>query len=318
MDIIFYVASGAFLGWSLGTQDAANVFGTAVATRVVKYKTAIILTAIFVVIGAYFNGEAGIGNISNYAYQSGVNDAMAAFLVMLSSAVVCTIMTILKMSVSTSQCVIGSILGWGFATGNADLSRTTTFFSAWVITPVGALIVCFILCKLAEKFVSDKVQGVVAFDSAIKITYYVAGILSAYSLGANNVANATGIYAGSLGLLTPQIALIVGGLAIALGVLTFSKRVMQTVGGRITSLSPLTGALVVLACAITVFIYALIGIPVSQSQAVIGAIIGAGLVKGYRNVDFKILRRIFIAWFVTPTLAAGATCLMALAYYSLR
>lgn len=314
MELVFYITSGVFLGWFLGTQDAANVFGTAVATRVVKYRTAIILTAIFVIIGAFFNGEAGIANVSDYAYESGVQTGMAAFLVMLSAALMCTVMTFLKLTVSTSQCVIGSILGWGAAYGLADFSRTSTFLSAWIITPLGALAVCFILCKLAEKFISGRIQGLVAFDNAVKVTYYAAGILSAYSLGANNVANATGIYAGKLGLLSPTAAVLIGGCAIALGVLTYSKRVMQTVGSRITELSPLTGALVVLACAITVFIYALIGIPVSQSQAVVGAIIGAGLAKGSGQVNFKILRNIFVAWFGTPTLAALFTFLLALLY----
>lgn len=179
---------------------------------------------------------------------------------------------------------------------------------------MGALIICFLLCKLAERVVSGKVQQLVVFDNIVKATYYVAGILSAYSLGANNVANATGIYAGHLGILNPTSAVLVGGGAIALGVLTYSKRVMQTVGSRIAPLSPLTGALVVLSCAITVFIYAMIGVPVSQSQAVVGAIIGAGLAKGSGQVDFKTLRNIFVAWFGTPTLAGVATYLMALVY----
>ncbi|MDL2257885.1 inorganic phosphate transporter family protein [Eubacteriales bacterium OttesenSCG-928-K08] len=317
MELVFFVSSGVFLGWSLGTQDAANVFGTAVATRVVKYRTAIILTAIFVVIGALLNGEAGIANISDYAYESGVTTGLAAFLVMLSAAIFCTVMTFLKLTVSTSQCVIGSILGWGLAFGSADFSRTTGFLSAWIITPIGALIICFLLCKLSEKLLSGRIQELVAFDNAVKAVYYIAGILSAYSLGANNVANATGIYAGKLELLSPFAAAAVGGVAIAIGVLTYSKRVMHTVGNSITALSPLSGALVVLSCAITVFIYALIGIPVSQSQAVVGAIIGAGLVKGVNNVDFKILRKIFIAWFGTPTLAALFTFLLGLLYKAL-
>ena len=306
------VTSGGFLGWSLGANDAANVFGTAVTTRVIKYSTAVALASVFVIIGALANGSAGIHNLSSYAFASGVDTALAAFLVMLSAGITVTAMTILSFPVSTSQCVIGSIIGWGLAYGLADFSRTTKFFSAWVITPVGAGAICFALCWVVGRYFQDRIVSLPGYDAVIKVGYYTSGIFGAYSLGANNVANVTALYAGELNLLSDTAAELVGGASIALGVLTFSKRVMFTVGAKITDLSPLTGFLVTFACALTVFIYALIGIPVSTSQAVVGAVIGAGLVKGVKNVDFRVLRGIFVAWLGTPTIAGVLSFLMAL------
>ncbi len=305
------VLSGSLLGWSLGANDAANVFGTAVTTRVIKYKIAVTLTAIFVIIGALVNGSAGVENLSDYAFQSNVVSAQAAFLVMLAAGATVTAMTILTLPVSTSQCVIGSIIGWGAAFGVVDLSRTSGFISAWIITPLGAGIICFILCSIAQKYIYKKISKLAAYDIVIKIGFYVAGIFSAYSLGANNVANVTAVYAGHLGILSVTGASLVGGITIALGVLTFSKRVMFTVGSKITDLSPLLGFLVTFSCALTVFLYALIGIPVSSSQAVVGAVIGAGMINGVNNVDFKILRNIFAAWFGTPTIAGIVSFLLA-------
>lgn len=310
------VTSGGFLGWSLGANDAANVFGTAVTTRVVKYSTAVILTSIFVIIGALVNGSAGIHNLSSYAFLSGVTTAKAAFLVMLSAGLTVTAMTFLSFPVSTSQCVIGSIIGWGLGFGYADFSRTTKFFSAWIITPLGACAICFVLCWLAQRYITDKMlANITWYDYIIKAGYYISGIFGAYSLGANNVANVTALYAGELNILSDTAAELVGGITIALGVLTFSKRVMFTVGSKITELSAFTGFLVTFACALTVFIYALIGIPVSTSQAVVGAVIGAGLVKGIKNVDFKVLRNIFIAWFGTPTIACFISFLFAVLFF---
>ncbi|MEG0752257.1 MAG: inorganic phosphate transporter [Angelakisella sp.] len=300
---LWSVVSGGFLGWSLGANDAANVFGTAVTTRVIKYSTAITLCSVFVIIGALANGSAGIHNLSSYAYNSGVDTAWATFWVMLSAGATVTAMTFLSFPVSTSQCVIGSIIGWGLAFGRADFSATTKFFSAWIITPVGACAICFVLCWLTQRYLQDKIHNLAGYDMIIKWGYYISGIFGAYSLGANNVANVTALYAGELNLLSDTAAELIGGITIALGVLTFSKRVMFTVGSKITELSALTGFLVTFACALTVFIYALIGIPVSTSQAVVGAVIGAGLVKGIQNVDFKVLRNIFVAWFGTPTIA---------------
>ncbi len=99
------------------------------------------------------------------------------------------------------------------------------------------------------------------------------------------------------------MAALLGGLSIAAGVVTYSKPVMSTVGKGIVPLTNVSGFLVVIASAITVYIYALIGIPVSTSQAVVGAIIGIGIVKDFRIINFGTLKRIFAGWILTPTIS---------------
>ncbi|MCG8502309.1 MAG: inorganic phosphate transporter family protein [Firmicutes bacterium] len=301
--ISYSVLSGAFLGWSLGANDASNVFGTAVSTRIVKYSTAIILTSVFVILGAYIDGHRGVHKLSDYAYNGGIDTPMAAFLVMLAAALTVTVMTILKLPVSTSQAVIGAIMGGGILAGKTDFAYTTQFLSAWIITPIGAMLISFILYTLIAKFVEGQIKNLMVYDLMIKVGYYLAGIFAAYSLGANNVANVTSIYTGQLNLITTKQAVIVGGVSIALGVLTFSKQVMFTVGKGLVPLSPMSGFVSVLSAAITVYIYALIGIPVSTSQAIVGAVVGIGLVKGVKNVNVKTLSNILFAWFGTPTVA---------------
>ncbi len=301
--IHFSVFSGAFLGWSLGANDAANVFGTAVSTKIVKYRVAIILTSVFVVLGALVDGHRGVNKLSDYAFQGGIDTPIAAFFVMLAAALTVTIMTYLRLPVSTSQAVIGSIMGGGLLLGKTDFSYSVKFLSAWVVTPLGALIISFIIYKLIESLVEPRINNLVVYDIIIKIGFYAAGIFAAYSLGANNVANVTSIYAGQLNLITTQQAVLIGGISIAIGVLTFSKRVMFTVGKGLVPLSPMSGFVSVLAAAITVYIYARIGIPVSTSQAIVGAVIGIGLVKGAKSVNSKTLLNILFAWFGTPTVA---------------
>jgi PiT family inorganic phosphate transporter len=285
-----------------------------VVTRVIRFSTAVTLCAIFVIIGALVNGEAGIENIGDYAFRSGVRTGLAAFLVMFSAGLTITLMTVLAMPISTSQCVIGSIIGWGLAYGMADLSATAKFVNAWVLTPIGALIICFILCKLTDRFLTGRIQKLWLLDYLVRGGYYVAGIFSAYSLGANNVANATGIYVGGIGIMEPFWAALLGGVSIAVGVITYSKKVMFTMGARITDLSPLTGVLALLASSVAVYFYAIVGIPVSTSQALVGAIIGAGLVKGVSSVNLAMVRNIFIAWFGTPAIAGALTWGMAMIY----
>ena len=72
MWIYLLLGAGLFMGWSLGTNDAANAFGTAVATRVVKYRTAIIIIAIMVVLGAILQGADDISKLSSIATNNEV------------------------------------------------------------------------------------------------------------------------------------------------------------------------------------------------------------------------------------------------------
>ena len=310
------------MGWSVGTNDAANAFGTAVGTRVVSYRTATILCAVFAVLGAALSGRNVIDKLGSYAENNAVDTGAAAFIVMLAAACVVTLMTFLKFPVSTSQSLVGCIIGWGLSQGMSDWSKTGSFFSAWIISPIATMFISLALCKAVDRWAAKKIKGLAAYDMFIKAGFIVSGMFAAYSMGANNAANATGIYlhvgvfdglADTLnGLLpfrvtVPLLAALIGGLSIALGVLTFSKRVMLTVGEGITKLSPLNGFLVVLSCSIVVYIFSLLGYTISTSQAVVGAVMGAGFSKGHRGMDFKVLGRIFVAWFGTPTIA-GALC----------
>ncbi len=147
-------------------------------------------------------------------------------------------------------------------------------------------------------------------DALIRIGLVAAGSYGAFALGANNVANVTAVYVGA-GHLSMTAATLIGGLSIGLGILTFSKRVMTTVGTRLVRLDPFSALVVLLAEAITVHFYTFVGVPVSTSQAVIGAVMGIGLLKGIRTVSTRTLLSILSGWFLTPLIAAALVLAMA-------
>jgi inorganic phosphate transporter, PiT family len=97
---------------------------------------------------------------------------------------------------------------------------------------------------------------------------------------------------------------VLGGFAMASGTLTFGHRVTQTVGGGITQLDPTSAYSAQMAAALAVHFFSLYGIPVSTSQAVVGAIIGVGILQGVKTVRAKKLAGIAAGWVATPT-AAG-------------
>ncbi len=326
--IFIFLSSGLFLGWSLGANDAANVFGTAVGTRMLRFKTAALIASVFVVIGAVVGGAGAAHTLGKLG---AVNAIAGSFIVALSAAFTVFWMTRLKLPVSTSQAIVGAIIGWNFFSHSlTDYNSLTKIVSTWVLCPVLAALFAIVLFFIFRS-VLDKVNvHLLSMDSYTRVGLILVGAFGAYSLGANNIANVMGVFVpvapfesiSVFNLFTlsgAQILFFFGGLAIAVGIFTYSYKVMDTVGGGLFKLSPVAALIVVLAESRVLFIFSskgleswLIGhglpaiplVPVSSSQAVVGAVLGIGIAKGGRGIRFRVLGEISTGWVSTP-IAAG-------------
>lgn len=297
---MWQLVSSVFLGWSLGSNDAANVFGTAVASRMVRFWLAAILCSCFVLLGAAIEGQEGI---ATYQKLSSVSLNLA-FVVSLSAALTVSLMSYWHLPVSTSQAVVGALVLIGALNSSLDTSSLSKVLLCWVGTPIGAAVVTFGLYFTVGKLVNIIGMSLFIYDRTLRWALIVAGSYGAYALGANNVANVTGPFAGP-GMLSPLAACLVGGVSIALGILTYSKNVMLTVGKNLVRLDAFTAFIAILAEAVTVHIYAVVGVPVSTSQAVVGAVLGIGLIKGARTINRRTLWLILFGWVGTPTISAS-------------
>jgi PiT family inorganic phosphate transporter len=296
--------SAIFLGWSLGSNDAANVFGSAVSSRMLKFWTAAILASVFVLVGALLEGQAGIETLKGLTHLT----LEQAVISSLAAAITVTIMTVMGLPVSTSQAAVGGILAIGFLNRQLNLAGLGKVVVCWFGTPVGGVIIAVLIYKGLGAFYNRVNFNLFQTDILLRLFLIGAGSYGAYALGANNVANVTAVFVGA-GMLTVFSAALVGGLSISLGILTFSRRVMETVGYKLVKLDSFSALVVVLAEAITVHIYTFVGVPVSTSQAVVGAVLGVGIVKGINTIRRRTLINILLAWFLTPMVA----CFLALA-----
>jgi len=292
----FYVSSHFRNIPRLGANDAANVFGTGVASGVVKYRIAIILTAVFVVSGALVQGSRGLHTIGALAEM----DLNTAFIASLAAALTVNILTVLAIPVSTSQAIVGAICAVGIRGSGVQVSVLIKVLASWVISPIAAAFISYALYRILGSLLEGRISNVRVWSIFMRIGFYCVGIYGAYALGANNVANTTGVFL-SAGMLTPAAAALLGGVSIGLGVLTYSKKVMYTVGKRITRMSEFAALVAVLGQDITVHIFSWVGVPVSTSQAIVGAVIGVGYVKSSREINFDIVGKIFLGWIFTPT-----------------
>jgi PiT family inorganic phosphate transporter len=290
---------GIFLGWSLGANDAANVIGSAVSSRMLKFWTAAMIASVFTLAGALLGGQSGIETLSSLTHFT-YNQAIIASI---AAAGTVTMMTLFGLPVSTSQAVVGAILGVGILNRQLNFAGLGKVVLCWIGTPVGGIVLAIIVYKLLAGIANSMNLNIFQSDILLRLCLIIAGSYGAYALGANNVANVTAVFVGA-GMLSVPAAALIGGLSIGLGCLTFSQRVMETVGQKLVRLDPFSALVVVLAEAITVHIYALVGVPVSTSQAVIGAVLGVGIIKGVNTIQRRTLVHIFLAWFITPFVAS--------------
>ncbi len=132
----------------------------------------------------------------------------------------------------------------------------------------------------------------------------------AFAHGSNDVANGIGPLAAVLALVKsggdvaqasalPIWVLVLGGIGIVLGLVTYGYRVMQTIGKRITELTPSSGFCATMSAAATVVLASRTGMPVSTTHIAVGAVIGVGLARGFAALDLRVVGSIFVSWVVT-------------------
>ncbi len=333
--VLFFLSSGLFLGWSLGANDAANVFGTAVGTRMVRFATAAAICSVFVILGAVISGSGAAHTLGKLG---SVNALGGSFTAAGAAAISVYLMTKAGLPVSTTQAIVGAIVGWNlFSETRTDTETLITILSTWIVCPLLAAAFAAMLFKVTVYIVRVIKPHLLYQDAYTRLGLILAGAFGAYSLGANNIANVMGVFVPSspftdfnfFGLGTfssTQQLFLLGALAIGVGVMTYSKRVMMTVGGRILPLSPVAAWVAVMAHSLVLFVFASEGlesllasaglptiplVPVSSSQAVVGAVLGIGLVKGGRGIRWPVLGGIGVGWVITPIIA-GVLCFVGL------
>ncbi len=225
--------------------------------------------------------------------------------------------------------VVGpGIIGLTIVLITSSLLMKTNLGMVFGITVKKALliaVICGILGMLIAMVVLRKIEikGKNEYDIVERIfrkLQIVTSCYVAFSHGANDVANAIGPVAGVFSIATtgvfnpkaevPTFLLAIGGIGIAIGCVTWGHKVMKTLGYRITSLTNTRGFSVDFGAATTVLIASKLGLPISTSHTVVGAVIGVGLARGLDAVDLGVVRKIIVTWLVTVPAAAGLSAII--------
>ncbi len=156
--------------------------------------------------------------------------------------------------------------------------------------------------------------------SHFKYLQIVTACYVAFAHGANDVANAVGPVAAvteiyrtgevAMKVDVPIWILLMGGVGIVVGLATFGRRVIETIGTRITEITPSRGFSAEISAATTVLVCSKWGLPVSTTHALVGAVIGVGLARGITGLRIKTVRQILSSWTATVPITAGLTMLI--------
>jgi PiT family inorganic phosphate transporter len=188
----FFLSSGLFLGWSLGANDAANVFGTAVGTRMISFRKAATFCGLFVILGAVVSGA---GATKTLGELGSVNALAGAFVVALAAGFTVYWLTKSGYPVSTTQAIVGAIIGWDLFSGALiDITALEKILLSWLVSPVLAGIFSALLYKLIVLLLRHVKLSMFTLDALTRMGLLLAGIAGAYALGANNISNVVGIF----------------------------------------------------------------------------------------------------------------------------
>jgi PiT family inorganic phosphate transporter len=297
-----------------GLHDAANSIATIVSTRVLRPRYAVAWAAFFNFIAFLFFGLHVAQTLGTGIIDASIVDPAVIFAALMGAIAWNVITWVLGIPSSSSHALIGGLVGAGVAKAGGGAVVWSGLFktsAAIVLSPLTGFVLALVLILAVSwlfvrhtPFAADRVFRVAQFFSA-----------SLYSLGhgGNDAQKTMGIIAVLLysqghlegGFHVPLWVVLTCQTAMALGTLFGGWRIVHTMGSKITRLTPMQGFCAETGGAITLFMATGLGIPVSTTHTITGAIVGVGAARRTSAVRWGVASHIVIAWVLTLPAAAA-------------
>lgn len=319
--IIAAILLSVFLALNIGANNAAASMATSYGAGVRTKKQAVIIIAVFALLGAIIAGAPVVNTMGKGIVPSDVlsNNAGLILIVLIIAIIFIAWANIAKIPIATTHAIVCAIAGIGLYVNALNTDKLFSIVIWWVAAPIVAFLINYLIAKffyfkiihyLATNYAENRVNAILT----IFITF--TGIFIAFSGGANNSANAVGPLVG-LGILTSTKGAIIAGVAMGVGAILFGGRVLETVGKEITEICIIraisvefTGATIILAASIY-------GIPVSIAEIITSGIIGFSCAQhgfGVTAQNRHVIRIAFF-WFVIPFIAIALSYALSSLYF---
>ncbi len=290
---------------NIGASGSAAAMGEAYGSGAIKRRmVAQALVAIAVLAGGILAGEAVVRTLGSGLVDSSHFTIGLTLVVLLSATVPLAVANLIGIPLSTSEVTVGAIVGMGAAVGSLAVGYLGVIVLAWVLLPLVAFAITALVARIVYRLpINQKPHSNPAMKGLLTALMIAGGVYTAFSAGANNVANAVGPLVAA-GIFSVSNGLVVGGVAVALGALVLGGRVLETNGKRITTLNLGTGILVTFTVGTLVLIASFMGLPVPLTQGTTGAIMGVGFgIQGRKAMRKQVVRDIGTIWMLSPTIS---------------
>ena len=311
--VVGLIAFALLFDFLNGLHDAANSIATIVSTRVLRPSFAVLWAAFFNFIAFLFFGLSVAATVGTGIISADVVDPRVVFGA-LTGAIVWNVVTwIAGIPSSSSHALVGGLVGAGVAKAGPGavvwwgLGKTA---SAIVLSPlIGFVLALFLVLLVSWLFVRSTPYSV---DRTFRVMQFVSASLYSLGHGGNDAQKTMGIIAVLLysqgymegGFHVPLWIVLSCHAAMAAGTLAGGWRIVHTMGSRITRLTPVQGFCAETGGAITLFLATHLGVPVSTTHTITGAIVGVGAARRASAVRWNVASSIVVAWVVTLPAAA--------------
>ncbi len=300
-----------------GFHDSANSVATVVSTRVLSPKLAVLWAAFFNFVAFLFFGLHVAGTIGKGIVDIKIIDSAIVFAALTGACMWNIITWYFGLPTSSSHALIGGLMGAALVKAGASslvasgILKTVLFiFVSPILGLVLGVVFGVLIYRLFSKSVPQKVDHIFRKGQLISASLYSLGH------GGNDAQKTMGIIAGLLysahlldKFYIPLWVVLSCHAAMALGTLFGGWRIVKTLGQRVAKLKPVDGFCAELGAASTLFMSTAMGIPVSTTHTITGAITGVGSIKRLTAVRWGVAGRIIWAWVLTIPLSAAIASL---------
>ncbi|PIU83436.1 MAG: anion permease [Elusimicrobia bacterium CG06_land_8_20_14_3_00_38_11] len=311
---ILIVVLALVFDFSNGFNDSANIVATVIGTRALTPAKAIFFASIFEFIGAYFLGTAvaktiGKGIIDPMIITGDKYGIVIIFATVLSAAGWNVICSIFGFPVSASHALVGGLVGAGMVAGGLDIvqwKNVLTIIVVLILAPVMGFVGSFIVTKIVYFLARGATPRV---NKLFKFLQICSSMTFALSHGTNDAQKTMGIITFALIVLglykptgdvfIPNWVIIACALSITLGIVLGGKAVISTVGMDIYKIKPINGFSAEGAGAGVIYLATALGLPVSTTHIISGAVMGTGAAERIKAVRWGQSANIFIVWLIT-------------------
>jgi inorganic phosphate transporter, PiT family len=296
---LLLIAAGIGFAISIGAHYTGACMGMPYAAGAIRPGRALLLMAPLAFLGAALASEGVEATVGHGILRATTVALGLALAIVVSALVLTSAYNFLALPTSTIQILVFSTVGGGLAAGLAvDWGTIGTLVVLWAIAPFAAFGLGYAFVRVADR---ARPPGPRASQLGRVAVLGLVGVGSAasFAMGANDVSNASGAFVMT-GVFSLLLAGVVGGIGLAVGVLTWGRPLLKRVAFDVVKLDPRMAISAQLAQSTVILVSVGFGLFTSMNQALVGAMIGTGFARRQQNVLGKTVRDILAGWALGP------------------